>query len=111
MKMRKKRLDKKFHKFWLQEVLIDVSQNPQWRETLFNSEYNASFTIDKEHLGGITDLTAKAIRRYGLRYRVAKVPSEVADAWLREGGQVVFKFWCADYPALHSYSGNNPKRI
>jgi len=108
--MRKKRIDKKYHKFWLPDVRIDASQSPYWRKILFNGEYNEPFTIDKEHLEGISIWTAKAIKRYELRYRVAKVLPEMADeAWLSEGGLAIFKFWCADYPTLCLFSGNNPQ--
>lgn len=106
------RLKKKFHKFWLQEVLIDVSQSTYWRRILFSSDYNEVFAIDRDHVEGMNDETVKAIRRYKLRYLVTKVPPEITDAWLSEAPfQVVFKFWCADYPALRGYSGNNPRTV
>lgn len=110
--MTTKRLKKKFHKFWLQEVLIDASQSSHWRRILFDSDYNETFTIDKDHVEGMDNRTEKAIKRYELRYLVAKVPPEMTDTWLSEGVfKVMFKFWAKDYPTLRAYSGNNPEII
>jgi len=110
--MTTKRLQKKFHKYWLQDVLIDASQSSHWRRILFDADYNVPFTIDKDHMEGMNDRTARAIKRHELRFLVAKVPPEIAEGWLSEGVfHVIFKFWCADYPTLCAYSGNNPEVI
>lgn len=86
--------------------MIDASQSPHWRSILFKAEENEPFRVDKEHVEGLSRTTVAAIKRYNLRFLVAKVPSEIAETWLSEGGKVIFKFWCSDYPALNSFSGN-----
>lgn len=109
--MARKRLKKKLHKYWLDMGVIDASQVSYWRKILFNSEYNEAFPIDKDHLEGLWPDTAKAIQRLNLRFKVAKVPAELAEPWLSEGGLVIFKFWAANYPSVKMYSGNNPDVI
>lgn len=107
----KKRLDKKIHKKWLEMGVIDASQKSYWRKKLFEAEYHQAFPIDKNHLESILPDVAKAIKKYNLRYLVAKVPADEAEPWLSEGGLIIFKFWAINHPSVKMFSGNNPDVI
>ncbi|HAT40758.1 MAG TPA: hypothetical protein DCS87_03415 [Rheinheimera sp.] len=106
--MRKRRLDKKLHKLWLHMGVVDASQNSYWRKKLFEAEEYSSFPIDSENCNGLWAETVVAIKKYKLRYFVAKVPPNETESWLREEGAVIFKFWPQQYPEVIVFSGNNP---
>lgn len=109
--MRKRRLDKKLHKLWLHMGVVDASQISYWRKKLFEAEEYSSFPIDSENCNGLWVETVVAIKKYKLRYFVAKVPSSEAESWLSEDGLVVFKFWPQQYPEVKTFSGNNPNIV
>jgi hypothetical protein len=76
--------------------------------------FHQAFPIDSNHIEDLPSDAIKAIKKYKLRYLVAKVPKVPAyDAmsWLNESGLVVFKFWAVNYPSVQMYSGNNPDVI
>ena len=109
--MRKRRLDKKLHKYWLELDVIDLSQRSYWRKKLFESNENQEFEINKDNLTELTDQLKVAIERYDLKFKVARVSSEETEPWLSENGNIIFKFWSESYPNLKHYSGNNPDVI
>lgn len=111
MKKRKRRLDKKRHKYWLGRGVIDASQKSFWRRKLFEAKENFTFIIDYENCQELSPDTIEALRKYKLRYLVAKVAECEAESWLSEDGLVVFKFWPLKYPGIKMYSGNNPDTI
>jgi hypothetical protein len=102
------RLLKKLHKYWLGYGVIDASTTKYWRKMLFASRQGESFLIDKSHCKDLDDKTTKAIAKYDLSYRVAVVDGSETEAWLSEGGLVVFKFWAEAFPSVKAFSGNNP---
>lgn len=106
--MRKRRIDKKLHKFWLEYEVVDLSQNSYWREKLFNSETYQEFHINKSNMPNIPQELSIAINRYDLKFKVAKVPSSETDSWLSENESIIFRFWAEAYPSVKIYSGNNP---
>ncbi|WP_413662909.1 hypothetical protein ACG1BZ_17305 [Microbulbifer sp. CNSA002] len=109
---RKPRILKKLHRHWLELAVIDLSQDPIWRELLFNSEYNSEFPINSENCEGLWKPAIKALRKYGLEYTVSKVPkNQAVEPWLAEGGLVVFEFKAKKFPAVHMQTGNNPDVI
>lgn len=107
----KKRLSKKLHKKWLALDVIDLSQDSFWRKKLFEADKNEIFDIDKNNLDNLPQTLVKAIIRYNLKYRVAKVDGSETDAWLSEDGSIVFKFWVVEFPNLNIFSGNNPDSL
>lgn len=108
MAERSRRLRKKLHKQWLQDLLIDASQHSRWREKLFAAEAYTPFPINEKTCSGLPQGTVESIKKYGLRYVVARVPSSEAESWLSEGGSLIFKFWAEDLPELKMFSGNDP---
>jgi hypothetical protein len=78
---------------------------------LFDAEENEPFYIDKNNIDHLSNNLIKVILEYDLKYQVAKVPSDETEAWLSEGGLVIFKFWAKDFPSVKIYSGNNPNII
>lgn len=110
--IRKPRILKKLHRHWLELAVIDLSQDPRWRERLFNSEYNSEFPIDSENCEGLWESAITALGKYGLGYTVSKVPeSQAVEPWLVEGGLVVFEFKAKEYPTVRMQTGNNPDVI
>ena len=102
-----KRLSKKLHKKWLELDVIDLSQDSFWRKKLFEADMNEIFDIDKNNLEHLPQSLAKAILKYNLKFKVAKVDGSETDAWLSENGCIVFKFWVVEFPKLKMFSGNN----
>jgi len=108
MKKRSRRLVKKLHKRWLDDVMIDASLVSYWRSRLFESNPGEVFEISRRDTSGLPSVVATAIRTFGLHYSVSVVPPGDAQAWLSENGMVLFKFWATGFPSVHCFSGNNP---
>ncbi len=109
--MRKRRIDKKLHKYWLEIEVVDLSQNKYWRKTLFDSVENKDYEINANNLIELTEILKKAILKYNLKFKVAKVSSNETESWLSENGDIIFKFWAENYPNIKKYTGNNPSVI
>jgi len=105
---RKRRLDKKLHKHWLDLGVVDASLVSSWRKKLFDANESEEFSIDSDNCDGLWADTVAALKKYQLSYRVARVPDSEAEVWLSDGGMVVFKFWATKYPSVRIFSGNNP---
>ena len=108
MKTSSSRLRKKKHKFWLDAGVIDATQMSYWRCLLFDSEEGQPIPINKTHMPGLSAQVRAAIEKHALRYLAAKVPAHETEAWLSEGGFVIFKFWAEEFPEVRLFSGNNP---
>jgi hypothetical protein len=108
MKKRSRRLVKKLHSRWINDVMIDASQVSYWRSRLFDSKPGEIFEISKRDTSGLPSVVAPAIRKWGLQVSVSIVPPGDAEAWLSENGMVIFKFWASGFPSVHCFSGNNP---
>jgi hypothetical protein len=107
MTKRSHRLLKKIHKRWLVDI-VDLSQYPHWRTRLFDSASGQVFAISVDDTRGLRGEAVAAVCRYKLHFSLQKVESSDADAWLSEGGGVIFKFWASTYPSVRIHSGNNP---
>ena len=108
MTKRSHRLLKKIHKHWLASDIVDLSQNSSWRKKLFDSLPGQVFPISVSNTQGLRSEAAVAVCRYKLHFSLQKVESSEAEAWLREGDNVIFKFWATAYPRVRIYSANNP---
>lgn len=112
MPRRNRRIDRKLHRVYLGRGIIDISQVDTWRRRLFEARLLESFLIDHRRCEGLDVYareTVDALRRYNLRYLVARVPAEwtpfeVAD-W---HGFEIFRFQALRYPDIVAYSANNP---
>lgn len=111
MTQRSSRLLKKIHRRWLASVLIELSQNPDWRKRLFASAPGEVFAVSGEDTSGLSKKAAAAVCRYKLHFAVQKVDATEAEPWIAEGGSVIFKFCATAYPTLLAYSGNNPALV
>lgn len=99
-----KRLKKKFHKKYLEDVALEISQSSIWRERLFENQYNKRFLITYENTNEVPDYLKLAFLNYKLRYYISKADScsEKFDKEL-----VIFKIEAVDFRSLIRYSGNN----
>jgi hypothetical protein len=105
---RSRRLIKKLHRRWLDDLMMDASQASYWRGRLFDSKLGEVFEISRGVTSELPRRVTEAIHQYGLRFSVSTVSPVEADSWLSQGGYVIFKFWATEFPSLTRYSGNNP---
>jgi len=109
MSRRKRRVDRKLHRRYLELGVVDASQDSKWRRTLFDSPEHDGHIIDARNCAGLPNSVTYGIRRYGLSYWVSKVPQHVTpfrgSDWK---GLVFFRFAARRYPDLVSFSANNP---
>jgi len=105
---RSRRLIKKLHRRWLDNVMMDASQSGYWRGRLFDATLGDVFEISRRNTSGLPGRVTEAIQKYGLRFSVSTVSSVEAESWLSQDGNVVFKFWATEFPSVTRFSGNNP---
>ena len=105
---RSRRLIKKLHRRWLDDVMMDASQALYWRGRLFAATRGEVFEISRRNTSGLPRRVTEAINQYGLRFSASTVSSVEAESWLSQGGNVVFKFWATEFPSVTRFSGNNP---
>lgn len=103
-----RRLRKKIHKKYLEDVTLEVSMSKIWRNRLFESDYEEGYLLSIENKNDIPQYLAKIFNMYNLKYIVTKVKS--CPEYFDEG-LVVFKVNSKDFPNLVRYSGNNNNRI
>ena len=106
---RRRRLDRKLHARYLWLGVIDASQESVWRRRLFDAPLHAAFPIDARHSEELPDDVVRGLRRYGLRYRVARVPRTAETTFAGPGwdGFEVFRFTASRYPDIVGYSANH----
>ncbi len=110
--MRKRRIDKKLHRYWLVMEIIDLSQVSSWRKRLFNSQFDELLLVDSNNTEGIGPDAIEVLNKYGLEYTVSKVPSErVSYEWITSDGLIVFEFKARKYPCILFQTGNNPNVV
>jgi hypothetical protein len=112
MPRRKRRSDRKLHRWYLHLGVIDASVDRGWRERLFAAELFAEFPIDCQHTQGLPEAVARGIRRYRLAYVASRIPSApppFAALWFE--GCEWFCFKARGYPDIVSYSANNPQSL
>jgi hypothetical protein len=112
MARRKRRIDRKLHRWFLDLGVIDASQDSGWRQRLFAAGLHECFPIDARHTDGLPDYVARGVRRYGLSFTVCRVPG----SWTpfdEDGyeGMVFFRFQASKYPDIVNFSANNPDCI
>jgi hypothetical protein len=105
---RSRRLIKKLHRRWLDDLMMDASQSGYWRGRLFDAPPGEVFEISPRNTSGLPRRVTEAIQKYGLCFSVSTVSSVEAESWLSQGGNVIFKFWATEFPSVTRFSGNNP---
>lgn len=106
---RSRRIDRKLHARALDLGVIDASQVAAWRRALFASPIGVELPIDARHLEGLSAATQRRIRRYDLRYtvaRVAEAPPHV-DELLGFVGCTWFRFRALRHETVVSYTANS----
>ncbi len=115
----KRRLVKKRHRYWIEDVL-ELSWHGPFRRALMEAPRGAFLEIDAEHLALLSPLVAAVVRKWRLHYlatavHCAELPldeswitvppkrSDTASPW------VVFKFSARDFPSVCRFTGNNPE--
>jgi hypothetical protein len=78
---RKRRLDKKLHKYWLSLGVVDASLVSAWRRKLLDAHEFDEFSIDSDNCDELWSDTRAALKKYQLSYRVARVPNSEAESW------------------------------
>jgi hypothetical protein len=108
MKQRSRRVDKKLHRRWLDDVMADASQASHWRTRLFDSKPGKVIEISWRDASELSSMVTRAIEKYRLRFSVSTAPAAETGSWLNQNGNVIFKFWATDFPGVIRFSGNNP---
>jgi hypothetical protein len=108
MARRKRRIDRKLHRWFLELGVIDASQDSGWRRRLFAAPLHQPFPIDAGHTDGLPAAATRGVRRYGLSYtvcRVAQAQTPFAEPdW---EGCVFFRFQASRYPDIVNFTANN----
>jgi hypothetical protein len=107
-RMRKRRIQKKFHRYWLELDIVDLSQHQYWREQLFNSNVSEPIDISVKSCDGLTSNILAALRKYKLEYTVSKekyVDSTLYQSTLNQF--VIFEFRSKKFPSVKISSINN----
>ena len=112
MARRKRRVDRKLHRWFLELGVIDVSQHSGWRRRLFVAPLHQPFPIDAGHTEGLPTAVARGVRRYGLTYAVCRV-TQTETPFREPGweGSVFFRFQASRYPDIVSFTANNPEVV
>lgn len=108
MNGRSRRIDRKLHAWWLGLGVIDLSQDVGWRRRLFTAEIGREFPVDARHVAGLLGWVAAAVRRYRLRYAVARVEREETGFEPEWEGCIFFRIRARHHPGVVTYSANNP---
>jgi hypothetical protein len=112
MARRKRQIDRKWHRWFLELGVIDASQSSMWRRRLFDAPLYTPFEIDVRHVEGLPDVVRKGIVRHKLAYVVCKVlQAETSFAGEDWGDCVFFRFQAKRYPEIVSFTVNNPQVI
>jgi len=93
----------KLYEKYLEDVVIEVSQDSLWRKRLFEGQYNERFLVTFKELEEVPCSLWTTFSQYGLEFFVSKVdscPEQFAE------GLIIFKFEAKEFSHLVSYSGN-----
>jgi len=101
----KKRLNKKIHTKYLDDIVMDISLSNKWRNEIFNLEKGQHLNINKESKIPIPTYIERPIFQYNLQYIVCVVES--CPEYFDEG-LIIFQFSPKNFPNVKRYSGNNP---
>ena len=101
----KKRLSKKLHKKFIDDIVYEISVSHHWRKEIFSLETGQFLLINKDSVIPLPAQILPLIKRYNLQYAVC-----IAEVCLEQfdEGLVVFEFSSRVNPKLKRYSGNNP---
>jgi hypothetical protein len=101
-----KRLIKKVHKKYLNDICYDISLSSFWRKKLFDGKDKEKFLIDLHIINELPKYIKTPVLRYRLRYYVYKT-DEILDMDFYYEGGVFFKFEAVGFNKISNYSFNN----
>lgn len=94
----------KLHEKYLEDVVIEVSQDSLWRVRLLEGKYNERFLITCKELEELPCSLWGAFSQYGLEFYVSKVDSCPEEF---DEGLVILKFEAKGFPQLVKYFADN----
>ena len=113
----RKRLRKKWHKKWISDVRIEVSQNDQFVQ-LIAAARSTRIEINRDNAKDriLWNLIVREIIRHNLRYHVWIEPQtiELIDSDIQGEGFYPFfylDFCSVGFPSVKSWAGNNLSRF
>jgi hypothetical protein len=111
MASRRKRLDKKLHSRFIEDVLLLMITSPAWQQDFLDLEAPNSLTIDGGRAAGRMDEASFLIRRFDLRFALSRAeddwgpdPDPVEDA-------LKFRLEAVGYPSVCVYVEEFPDEI
>lgn len=77
-----KRIRKKIHKRYINDLCYEISNIDSWRDLLIASDYNKKFALDKNNSKSLDDESKQILRKYDLKYSVSKIEPSEAKSFL-----------------------------
>lgn len=107
----KKRLRKKIHKRYLEDIVYEVSVSPFWRKKLFSNKQEL-ILIEQFSTRDLSHYLKKQVITYQLRYYFSVVLHDAAKGWEDwDTSQIYFKFVAVEFPDIQAFSANTPEVI
>ncbi|WP_010243301.1 hypothetical protein [Acetivibrio cellulolyticus] len=100
-----KRLSKKLHKKYIEDVVYEISLSSLWRKRLFEG-IGREYTISVSNFSEIPKYIKYPIGRYKLSYKVF-MTNEMLDDNIYYDGGVFFKFEAVKFKEIADFSFNN----
>jgi len=95
----------KLHEKYLEDVVIEISEDCLWRKRLLEGQYNEQFLVTFKELEELPCRLWTTFSQYGLEFLVSKVHSCPEEF---EEGLTILKFAAKDFSHIVSYFGKNP---
>lgn len=108
---RRKRLDKKLHSRFVEDVLLLMITSPVWKQEFLGIEGSGSVTIDARLAAGRMDEASFLIRRFDLRYVLARAEDDWGPDPDPVEGALKFSLQAAEHPMVRVYVEEFPDEI
>ena len=109
MSSRRRRIDRKLHRWFIELGVQDASQVTSWRKLAHDGALDVEHPIDAAHCAGLPRSVTRGLGRYGLRYtmaRVAEAPPEAA--LLGFDGCMWLRFRAVRHAGVVAYTATSP---
>ena len=101
-----RRIKKKLHKKYLNDILCDISLDKFWRRRLFESEVGETFLISRKTIDELPLYLQNIFKKNNLKYLV-RVLDDDSQKYGFDEGLIIFEVSAADIRSLKAYSGNS----
>ena len=98
---------KKLIKRALPDLVYSISTDNEWHAKLFQSNIGEAHPTASAHVHWSSADLGASLRRHKIEFFASRAEPNDAEAWLSDGGMVIFKFWADGQPDLYACSGNN----